>query len=128
MTLISVFVHIVPHTQIPSLGPTNTCVYSRCHTRGESGEFIACRYQSVQMRETTLDLKPKADITRSQKQGYQWLTKRTYVLQNFLKKYVGCCCVLNYFWQFSMKLPCILYVLPAQHNTTPISTIYSGSQ
>ena len=31
-------------------------------------------------------LKPRADITRSSKQGYQWPTKRTHVLQIFFKK------------------------------------------
>ena len=33
-----------------------------------------------------LALKPRADITRSPKQGYQWPTKRTYVLQKFILK------------------------------------------
>ena len=35
---------------------------------------------------TTLALKPRADVTRSLRQGYQWPTKRTYVLQIFFKK------------------------------------------
>ena len=35
---------------------------------------------------STLALKPGADITRSPKQGYQWPTKRTHVLQFFLEK------------------------------------------
>ena len=32
-------------------------------------------------RESTMALKPRADITRSPKQEYQWPTKRTDVLQ-----------------------------------------------
>ena len=42
---------------------------SRCHTRGESEDYIseeACKKGSI------LALKPRADITRSRKQGYQW--------------------------------------------------------
>ena len=34
---------------------------------------------------STLTLKSRAEVTRSQKQGYQWPHKRTYVLQIFLK-------------------------------------------
>ena len=59
---------------------------SRCHSRGESEESIVCRRGSTQARESTLALKPRADITRSPKQGYQWPHKRTCVLQKFLKK------------------------------------------
>ena len=36
--------------------------------------------------ETTLALKPRGDITRSLKQGYQWPQKWTCVQQKFLKK------------------------------------------
>ena len=46
---------------------------------------------SMQAREcisekSTLALKPRSDITRSPKQGYQWPHKRTYVLQKLKKK------------------------------------------
>ena len=44
---------------------------SRCRTRGESEVSNALRQQSTQAREYTLALKPRADITRSPKQGYQ---------------------------------------------------------
>ena len=40
----------------------------------------------MQVRESTLTLKPRADITRSPKHGYKWPHKRTDVLQFFLKK------------------------------------------
>ena len=40
----------------------------------------------MQVRESTLALKPRADITRSPKQGHQWPYKRTCVLQKFKKK------------------------------------------
>ena len=33
-----------------------------------------------------LALKPRTDVTRSPKQGYQWPMKRTYVLQKFKKE------------------------------------------
>ena len=43
----------------------------------------------MQVRESTLALKPRADITRSPKHGYQLPHKRTDVLQIFLKKIKG---------------------------------------
>ena len=54
-----------------------TSTVSRCHTRGESREFIACRWQSMQVTKhasegSTLALKPRGYVTRSPKQGYQW--------------------------------------------------------
>ena len=50
---------------------------SWCCTRGESEESIAFRQQSTQMRESILAFKPRANISRSPKQGWQfnhWLT------------------------------------------------------
>ena len=41
---------------------------------------------SANKAEPTLALKPRGDITRSPKQGYQWPQKWTCVQQNFLKK------------------------------------------
>ena len=46
---------------------------SRCHTRGEFEDHTgkkACKKRS------TLALKPRADVTRSPKQGYQWSHKK----------------------------------------------------
>ena len=40
---------------------------SRCCTRGESEESVVCRQGSTQARESTLALKPRADVTRSPK-------------------------------------------------------------
>ena len=45
-----------------------------------------CRQESTQAKGSTLALNPGADITRSPEQGYQFPTKRTNVLQIFLKK------------------------------------------
>ena len=44
---------------------------SRCRSRGESEEYVVHRRGSMQARESTLALKPKADVTRSSKQRYQ---------------------------------------------------------
>ena len=41
---------------------------SRCHTRGESQDHTSEKVY----KESTLALKPRANITRSPKQGYQW--------------------------------------------------------
>ena len=43
---------------------------NRCHTKGESEESIG--RQSLQMRGSTVAFKPRADVTRSPKQGFQW--------------------------------------------------------
>ena len=45
-------------------------------------EHVILCFHQVQIRLLTLALKPRADITRSPKQGYQWPHKKTYVLQN----------------------------------------------
>ena len=37
---------------------------SRCHTKGESEESVVCRRWSMQVRKSTLALKPRADVTR----------------------------------------------------------------
>ena len=42
--------------------------------------------QSLNKAEPTLALKPRGDITRSPKQGYQWPQKWTCVQQRFKKK------------------------------------------
>ena len=52
---------------------------SRCSTRGESqGTCNATRTPppSANKAEPTLALKPRGDITRSPKQGYQWPHKK----------------------------------------------------
>ena len=67
--------------------PWLTC---RCHTRGESQGTcnVACRPSlSSNKAEPTLALKPRGDITRSLKQGYQWLhEKDSCPPKTFLKK------------------------------------------
>ena len=93
---------------VESLNPTNACGHlickyldwkgwvdlytvSRCCTRGESenhtGEKVC--------KGSTWALKPRADVTRSQKQGISDPTKRTCVLQNLKKqkKIRKCSCV-----------------------------------
>ena len=50
-------------------------------------ECISCMpLQSSNKAEPSLALKPRGDVTRSPKQGYQWPNKWTCVQQNFLKK------------------------------------------
>ena len=52
---------------------------SRCHTRGESQGMcnITCMPPlSSNKAEPTLALKPRGDVTRSPKQGYQWTHKK----------------------------------------------------
>ena len=47
-------------------------------------EHILCMpVQSLNKAEPTMALKPREDITRSLKQGYQWPQKWTCVQQNF---------------------------------------------
>ena len=58
----------------------------RCHTRGESEESVACRRGSTQARESTLALKPRADVTGSPKQGHQWPHKKDLCPTKILKK------------------------------------------
>ena len=66
----------------------------RCRTRGESQGMCNATgtpLLSLNKAEPTLALKPRGDVTRSPKQGYQWPrnrgisgpTKRTHVLQKF---------------------------------------------
>ena len=45
---------------------------SRCHTRGESENHTS----EKACKGSTLALKPRADVTRSPKQGYQWPHKK----------------------------------------------------
>ena len=49
-------------------------------------EYVTCMPPPSMNKAETLALKPRGDITRSPKQGYQWPTKRTHVLQKILKK------------------------------------------
>ena len=52
---------------------------SRCHTRGESQEMCNIKRMpplSSNKAEPTLALKPRGDVTRSPKQGYQWPHKK----------------------------------------------------
>ena len=44
----------------------------------------------------TLALKPKGEVTRSPKQGYQWSTKRRYILQFKKKNNMKICQKYNY--------------------------------
>ena len=57
-------------------------------TRGESwGMYITFASTIiVNKAEPTLDLKPRGDVTRNPKQGYQWPQKRTCVRQKLFKK------------------------------------------
>ena len=60
---------------------------STCSTRGGSpGMYIMFTF-AMRIRQPTLALKPRGDVTRNPKQDYQWPQKRTCVRQKpFLKK------------------------------------------
>ena len=73
--------HIHTYTVYTSIGGKG-----RCHTRGESEESVVHRQGSTHVRESTLALKRRADITRSPKQGYQWPHKKDLCPTNILKK------------------------------------------
>ena len=65
------------------------CHAGRCHTRGESQETcnVTCMPPlSLNKAEPTLALKPRGDVTRSPKQGYQWPHKKDSCPPNFKKK------------------------------------------
>ena len=68
----------------------NTCnqELSRCSTRGRSqGMYITfTSAKQVNKAEPTLALKPRGDVTRNQKQGYQWPQNRTHVSVKNLKE------------------------------------------
>ena len=51
-----------------------------------SGNIYHVRLCQARIRMPTLALKPRGDVTRSPKQGYQWSHKRTCVLQKSKKK------------------------------------------
>ena len=54
-------------------------------------------WNSVQAKKAILALTPRADITRSPKQGHQWPTKRIYVLSKlFFFKYIKYICIKDY--------------------------------
>ena len=62
----------------------------RCHTRGESEDSVEARKRAS---DSTLALKPRADVTRSPKQGYQRPYKKdvcppkNLILKNVSKSY-----------------------------------------
>ena len=53
---------------------------SRCHTGDESEDLTS----EKACEGSTLTLKPRADITRSPKQGYQWPHKKNLCPPNFI--------------------------------------------
>ena len=69
-------------------------IVSRCHTRGESQEFIAHRWQSMQVRDPPWLWNPGETLPEVQNRSISGPTKRTYVLQKiFKKKTLGLTCV-----------------------------------
>ena len=60
----------------------------KCSTRGESwGMYVTFASAKIANKaEPTMALKPRGDVTRNPKQGYQWPQKRTCVRQKTLKK------------------------------------------
>ena len=59
-----------------------------CSTRGGSQGTYITFASAMQIRQPTLALKPRGDVTRNPKQGYQWPQNRTCecVCQKYLKK------------------------------------------
>ena len=51
-------------------------------------EHVTCMRLSVTIRLPALALKPRGDITRCPKQGYQWLHKKDLYPQFIFKKYI----------------------------------------
>ena len=71
-----------------------------------------CRWQRMRERWSNLAWKPRADISRSPKLGYQWSHKRTNVLWIFRKK---CHLLRKYFKSgsiFNLKDSCSQLVIP----------------
>ena len=67
----------------------------RCHTKGESqGACNLTRMPLLSWNKTepTLALKPRGDITRSPKQGYQWPNKKDSCPPKIFKKKLGVVC------------------------------------
>ena len=54
---------------------------SKCSTRGGSWGMYIMFASAMQIRQPTLALKPRGDVTGNQKQGYQWPQKWTCVHQ-----------------------------------------------
>ena len=58
-----------------------------CSTRGGSQGMYIMFTSAMWIRQPTLALKPRGDVTRNPKRGYQWPQKRTHVsAQKLLKK------------------------------------------
>ena len=60
------------------------------------GEHVTHNLHQVQIRLLTLVLKPRGDVTRSPKQGYQWPHKKDMFSKNFKKRkksvnIISCC-------------------------------------
>ena len=70
------------HTEFIFLG---FYTVSRCRSRGESEVHPSEKAR----KRPTLALKPRADITRSPKQGYQWPHKKDLCPQKFFEKNVS---------------------------------------
>ena len=58
----------------------------KCSTRGGSRGMYITFASAMQIRQPTLALKPRGDVTRNPKQGYQWPQKWTCVRPKTLKK------------------------------------------
>ena len=58
-----------------------------CSTRGGSQGTYITFASAMRIRQPTLPLKPRGDVTRNPKQGYQWPQNRTHVsAKKLLKK------------------------------------------
>ena len=90
---------------------------SNCSTRGGSQGINIMFTSAMRIRQPTLALKPRRDITKNPKQGYQWPQKGHVYRPNFKKRsfhwcicsfarYVNSCTLIN------LNLPYILEPIP----------------
>ena len=71
-----IILHIIHNDHGNSLVKCGHQEVSRCRTSGKIWGIQCAEVTKHAMRESTLALKPRADVTRSPKQGYQWSHKK----------------------------------------------------
>ena len=74
--------HVCRYIDQKGLAAMLTSTVSRCHTRGESEDHTSENMQ----KGSTLALKPRADVTISPIQGYQWPHEKDLCPPKILKK------------------------------------------
>ena len=75
----------------------------KCSTRGGSQGMYITFASAMRIRQPTLALKPRGDVTRNPKQGYQWPQKRTCVRQKLKKKKISGCIAYSFIRRLSLQ-------------------------